>query len=114
MLLDPAQARLEIADDEPMTGHGRVVLDRRAAPADDLLARLLLDPADLLSHDDEVRGDIGPQRIGLEAKIGSGRHLGAHIPDLTAHVADLRAHVGEELQDQASGLGTHPIIPIER
>ncbi len=40
------------------------------------------------------------------AQVGDirlGRHLGAHV-------ADRRAHVAEHLQDQAFGLGAHPII----
>ena len=39
MLLDAAQARVEIADQHPVADHGRVVVDDRSSQADDLLAK---------------------------------------------------------------------------
>ena len=41
MLLDPAHARLELADDHVMPDDGGVVVDHRAAQSDNLFAELL-------------------------------------------------------------------------
>ena len=41
MLLDAAQSGLKVADDDAVSDHSGMVLDHRAAQADDLLGKLL-------------------------------------------------------------------------
>ena len=52
MLLDPADTRLELADDHAMADDGRMVVDHRPAKSDNLLA-------ELLAGGQEIGGDVG-------------------------------------------------------
>ena len=52
MLLDPADTRLELADDHAVADDRRVVVDHRAAKSDNLLA-------ELLTGGQEIGGDVG-------------------------------------------------------
>ena len=52
MLFDPAHARLKLADDHAVTDDRGVVVDHRAAKADNLFA-------DILTGRQDIGGDIG-------------------------------------------------------
>ena len=74
MLLDAAQARVEIADQHAVADDGCVVVDDRAAQADDLLGQLL-------AVDKEVGGDVGAERM----EVGLPEQIRAKVATRPAH-----------------------------
>ena len=98
MLLDPAHARFEFADQDPVADDDRMIFDDGAAQAGDLVAellarRLVLGVGPRL-HRREVRSDVGAQglHVGLQlgpefAEFRFGRHLGANGRHVGANAA---------------------------
>ncbi len=100
VLLDTAQPRLELADDDATPDDGGVVFDERAAQPDDLLAevlaRVLVFGGLPRFHCQQVGGDIRAEGVHLRSDVGDvglGRHVGAYLRHVGAHVA-------QQLQDE--------------
>jgi hypothetical protein len=83
VLLDPAHARLELADQNAMADDRGMVFDYRAAQPDDLLAQLL-------AGRKEIGGDIGAQRMEVGSDIGAERVQVGFRRMVCANLADVR------------------------
>ena len=94
MLLDPAKARLGLADQDCVTDNDRMVVDHRAPQAHDLVAELFAGCVDLGVYSQDIGSDVGPQRTHFGLKLGLGlRHI--------------RANITKRPQDQIFGPPTH-------
>ena len=107
MLLQPANAVLQLADQQPAPDDGGVVFDQGAANADDLLAGFLL-------HIQQVGSDVGPQRV----QIDLGRHffpgglqLLFHGPNIRLQASYFGPESAQELQNEIVGLLSHEFHP---
>jgi hypothetical protein len=103
MLLDPADTRLELADDHAMADDGRMVVDHRAAKSDNLLA-------ELPTGGQHIGGDVSAKRVHVGGDVGTKglqirlrRHLCPNLTDVRPDVPELRAHLAQKLKDEARG-----------
>ena len=75
MQLDPAHARVEVADEHAMADDRGVIVDHGAAQADDLVAQLL-------PHRQQIGGDVGAKEEQVRvqrARSGKPMHRGQHL-----------------------------------
>jgi S-(hydroxymethyl)glutathione dehydrogenase/alcohol dehydrogenase len=99
MLLDAAQARLELADQHAVAEDGGVILDHRAPQPDDLLVRL---PAER----DKIHRDVGAKRMDLGLQVGAKR---ADFRLQTIFDArDVGANIAQKFKNQALRLPAQP------
>jgi hypothetical protein len=80
MLFDPAQAGLELADQDSVADDDRMIFDHRAPEADNLIAEFLPGRIDPGVYGQDVGRDSGGQRIDVRLKLGTGfREIRAKI-----------------------------------
>jgi hypothetical protein len=111
VLLEPANAVLQLADQHPVPDDGRVIFDQGAANADDLLASFFL-------HSQQVGGDVGPQRVQVSLQVGLGRHFFARRLQVVLHGLNIRLQASyfgpesaQEFQNEIVGLLSHEFHP---
>lgn len=61
-LFDPPDARLKLADEDPVTDHSGVIFDHRSAQADDLVG-------EFLARRHEIGGNVGAERAHLASDV---------------------------------------------
>ena len=96
VLFHAAQVRLEFADQHSVAEDRGMILDHRPAEPGDLLACVLADRIDPGVDGDEVRPDVGAERMHVRL-----RHL-----DLAVHARNVGANVSQEFKDEAFRLLT--------
>jgi hypothetical protein len=82
----------EFADEHSVAEDRGMILDHRPADPSDLLARVLADRIDPGADGDEVRRDVGAERM----------HVRLHCLDFAVHARNVGANVAQEFKDEAS------------